>query len=289
MIWNYTKEPIWNIMQPIEVLKEKFNALMDDDLKKYLQEVRNKIQTVSSEIIFDEKEHRYFYENKECCPCSYICEMFEEHQDFDKVAQRNASKIGVNWKWLRNTWKVKSEIATTSGTFNHQYAEDFVHFLWGEEDKISSLKDFCYINGYWYPVSPKQVAIYKYFYDMLTEGEIPFAVEIKLIWKEHLITGTFDLLVFSTKYNCIKIRDYKTNAVLTKDYKKPMFSPFEKFNVEPLSHYTIQQNIYSIMLQEIGIENKGKELVWLKDNESYQLISLEDIEELLREAIPNLY
>ena len=34
---------------------------------------------------------------------------------------------------------------------------------------------------------------------------------------------------------------------------------------------------------------KGKELVWLKDNESYQLISLEDIEELLREAIPNLY
>ena len=39
------------------------------------------------------------------------------------------------------------------------------------------------------------------------------------------------------------------------------------------------------MLQEIGIENKGKELVWIKDNESYQLISLEDIEELLRKGI----
>ena len=108
MIWNYTKEAIWNIMQGIEVLKEKFNALMDDDLKKYLQEVRNKIQNSFLEIIFDEKEHRYFYENKECCRCPYICEMFEEHQRFRQKQRKEALvKIGVDWKWLRNTWKVK--------------------------------------------------------------------------------------------------------------------------------------------------------------------------------------
>lgn len=289
MNWTYTKEPIWNILQPIDVLKEKFDSLVDDDLKKYLKEIRNKIQAVSSEIIFNEKEHRYFYEDKECCPCSYICEMFEESQDFDKIAQRSGAKLGVDWKWLRNTWKVKSEIATTSGTFNHQYAEDLVHFLQDEEDKVSNLKDFCLINGYWYPVSPKQIAIYKYFWDMLEAKEIPFAVEIKLIWKEHLITGTFDLLVYSLRDRGIKIRDYKTNAVLTKDFKKPMLFPFQNFNVEPLSHYTIQQSIYSIMLQEIGINSICKELIWLKDNETYQIIPLQNIEEMLRKAIPTLY
>ena len=43
------------------------------------------------------------------------------------------------------------------------------------------------------------------------------------------------------------------------------------------------------MLQEIGINSICKELIWLKDNETYQIIPLQNIEEMLRKAIPTLY
>ena len=50
----------------------------------------------------------------------------------------------------------------------------------------------------------------------------------------------------------------------------------------------IQLNLYQIMLENIGIEIKRREIVWLKDDKTYELISLPDITSLLRLSLPKL-
>ena len=80
------------------------------------------------------------------------------------------------------------------------------------------------------------------------------------------------------------MRDYKTNETLVKDFKKPMKVPFIMYNDEALSHYIIQQNLYSLMLRNLGIQVKKKELVWLKD-EKFELIQLPNIENQVLKAI----
>lgn len=285
-MWQFTNLNIEEILKPISYYKEQSEKYRTPEY----EEIRNKIKELSSQIKFKEAEHRYFYNDVECIPVSYVCEMFQKETDFDLVAQNFARKNNIpNWEDVRRWWRLKGEQATTSGTFNHQFGEDMFHIVLGEEEKISSaLKQFALVNGYYYPLCPKQIAICKYFHDSLSMGEIPIEAEIKLVWKEFFISGTFDKLIYSPVKKGLVIRDYKTNSVMTKSFKKPLLSPFENLNDESLSHYIIQQSLYQIMLENLGFEIKDRELIWLKETEKYDLIPLPNVTDKLRKAIPLL-
>ena len=290
-VQEINKKPIWEIIRPIEELVSETKKLIkSNNLLSTFDELKHNILNTSSEIVFEPKEHRYFYKGEECMAVSHVVDLFVQESDFNTIAQNYVKKhnLPISWQRLRQIWGLKANNSTTNGTFVHQYGEDLNHICNDELDK-AALKDWCLVNGYYYPVHPKSVAIYKYFEYLLANKEVPFLAEIKLILKEHFITGTFDQLVWSVKENGFIMRDYKTNEVLVKDFKKPMKSPFELYNDEALSHYIIQQNIYSLMLQEIGIKVLRKELVWLKDNETFELIKLPDVENLVAKGIESLY
>lgn len=288
MIQTINKKNIWEIIRPIKELQEDTKSLYDS-CKEDLNSIKEKILNASSEIKFNEEEHRYFYNGEECMPVSHVVDLFVPETDFDLVAQNYVKKNNIKepWQRVRQKWLLKGTYSTTNGTFVHQYGEDLLNICNGEENPV--LKQHCLVNGYYIPIHPKQVAIYKYFEYCLANKEIPFLAEIKLILSEHKISGTFDKLVYSLKDKGLKIRDYKTNSELTKAFKKPMKSPFVMYNDEALSHYIIQQNLYSLMLRELGIYTKGKELVWVKDNEQFELIKLPDIEDQVLKAIEGLY
>lgn len=288
MIQTINKKNIWEIIRPIKELQEDTKNLYDS-CKEDLNSIKEKILNASSEIKFNEEEHRYFYNGEECMPVSHVVDLFVPETDFDLVAQNYVKKNNIKepWQRVRQKWFLKGTYSTTNGTFVHQYGEDLLNICNGEENPV--LKQHCLVNGYYIPIHPKQVAIYKYFEYCLANKEIPFLAEIKLILSEHKISGTFDKLVYSLKDKGLKIRDYKTNSELTKAFKKPMKSPFVMYNDEALSHYIIQQNLYSLMLRELGIYTKGKELVWVKDNEQFELIKLPDIEDQVLKAIEGLY
>ena len=75
--------------------------------------------------------------------------------------------------------------------------------------------------------------------------------------------------------------DYKTNEGLEKTFFKPCFAPFDDLNsCSPLTHYIFQQNIYKILLENIGIFVKEMYLIWLKDNGTYELVKIKDISSL---------
>jgi hypothetical protein len=46
---------------------------------------------------------------------------------------------------------------------------------------------------------------------------------------------------------------------------------------EPLSHYTIQFNLYQKMLESIGLKITDRVLVWLKDDGTYEKIYIDKI------------
>lgn len=284
---KYTKEPIWNILLSKTEFKENFQKLLSKEEKKKLDTLKENILFSTKDIIFEEKEHRYFYKGVECISTSNVVDMFVPFTDFDKVAVDYAFKNGLTAKIWKQRWNNKAKLATTQGSFVHLFAEDLTHLV-NEEPLI--LKQFSEVNNYIYPLSPKCVASYKYFIDCLNAKEYPFLAEVKTIWKEYYITGTFDQLIYSTINKYFILRDYKTNAVMTKDFKKPMKVPFNNLNEESLSHYIIQQNIYARNLKKLGIEVKKIELVWLKDNETYELIDIPIYsEDFLERAIKSLF
>lgn len=285
-IEEVNKENLVEIMKPLSKMKDEIKYLkFKNNIENFLSDTREKILKVSDKIKFEEKEHRYFYEGTECISVSNVVDFFCEFQDFDKITQTYAQRRNLSdWRVVREKWKLKGTIASTQGTWVHQYGEDLNNLL-NNYPISDSIKNFALQEDYLIPLHPKASAIYKYFIWLINNKEIPFIAEIKLILPEYGITGTFDQLVYSTKEKGFIIRDYKTNETLTKDFKKPMLPPFEGFNDEALSHYEIQQNLYSLMLRNIGIKVLRKELVWVKDNETFQLIPLHNIEDKLYEAI----
>lgn len=289
-IQEINRKNIWEIIRPITEL-QKDTEILYSQCTEDLENIKNIILEASSKIKFNEKEHRYFYNGKECIPVSNVIDFWIPETDFDLVAQNYVRKNNIlePWQRIRQKWLLKGTYSTTNGTFVHQYGED-LNWICNFKDipEYLPLKEHCFVEGYYIPVHPKAVAIYKYFEYCLSNKEIPFLAEIKLNLKEHQISGTLDQLVYSIPKKGFIIRDYKTNETLVKDFKKPMKNPFQMYNDEALSHYILQQNLYDCMLNELGIEVKEKELVWLKD-EKFDLITLPDIKNQIMKAIEELY
>lgn len=291
-IQEINKKNIWEIIRPITELQKNTQELYSQ-CKEDLDTLRKTILNASSQIKFNEEEHRYFYKGEECMPVSNVVDLFVPETDFDLVAQNYVKKNNIlePWQRVRQKWLLKGTCSTTNGTFVHQYGEDLNTICNYEIGMIPTdlpLKKWCLQDEYYIPVHPKAIAVYKYFEYCLANKEIPFLAEIKLVLDEHKISGTFDQLVYSLKDKGLIMRDYKTNESLTKDFKKPMKVPFIMYNDEALSHYILQQNIYSLMLLALGIKIKRKELVWLTD-EKFELIQLPNIEDQVLKAIEGLY
>ena len=60
-----------------------------------------------------------------------------------------------------------------------------------------------------------------------------------------------------------------------------MQPPFNELVDEALTHYMIQQGLYSMMLENIGYKVFGRRLIWLKDNGTYEKVKLPYIKEQL--------
>lgn len=291
-IQEINKKNIWEIIRPITELQKNTQELYSQ-CKEDLNTLRKTILNASSQIKFNEEEHRYFYKGEECLPVSNICHKFQQETDFDLVAQNYVKKNNIlePWQKVRLKWNLKALVSTTQGSHNHSFCEDLLHICNNEFENLQ-LKNFCLQNGpdkkYYIPLNSKQIAGYKYFEYSLSQKEIPFLAEIKLVLEDLKISGTFDELVYSIKDKGLIIRDYKTNITLYSDFPKYLLKPFDKYIDQPLNIYTLQQNAYSLMLRRLGIKVIKKELVWLKENETFEIIQLENIEGQLEDALYNL-
>lgn len=264
-----------------------------------ITDIRNYIIEKFKDLKFTPEDHKYFLNNTELPSVSVICHKYQKETDWDSVAERKAKFLGVTAESLKKEWKLTNMIATNSGTGVHLFGESMMKFLQGSPEEMSEVIMPQFEDGYLIPHSPKEWAVHDYWKHLLFEckGVFPVLPEIKLyVTGEDIETpyaGTLDILLAyignNNKIN-LCIHDYKTNKDLENSWsrknKKTLLKPFEDAIDEPKSIYTLQLGHYEYGLSRIfkdepNINIVDRELVWLKDDATYELVKLNSIQNKL--------
>lgn len=91
--------------------------------------------------------------------------------------------------------------------------------------------------------------------------------------------GNFDLLIY----------DFKTNKELENQFNidkgNMLLPPFNKYVDQSKSIYTIQLSCYQLGIEQLGYKVIDRKLIWLKDDGTYDKISLDDVTKTLRKTL----
>ena len=255
------------------------NNLVDSKVS----ECRNLIIDKFGDIKFIEESHQYFIEDEEYTPVSNIIKEYEPEVDWDQKAADYARKWGKKKDDVQKEWKLNNLKSTISGIRTHEFGESYTNLLCGHPELICEQNKPQYIEEYNTMVStyPKEDAVKK-FYDELEANLHPIGAEFKLsskyIKESRPICGTCDLLFYDSDKDAYVIGDWKTNKSLIKEFSRTngihMTGCMNKFIDEPLSHYILQFNIYQRMLESVGLKIVDRILIWLKDDGTYERISI---------------
>lgn len=271
-----------------DIFNNSFEKSVQDknaiDLK--VNECRNQLIDKFGDVNFIEEGHQYFIGDIEYTPVSNIIKEYEPEVDWDQKAADYALKWGKNKADVQRDWKLNNLKATISGTRTHLFGESYTNLICGHPELICEENKPQYIKEYNTMVStyPKEDAI-KRFYDDLEKNLHPVGAEFRLSTKYiegvRPICGTCDLLFYDSEKDGFVLMDWKTNKSLFKEYSRVngimMNWCMSGFYDEPLSHYTLQFNIYQRMLESIGIKIIDRVLVWLRDDGTYERIGIEKI------------
>ena len=271
---------------------------------KEVTEMREHILSSFSGLEFIEDGHIYNLHNSDGTitpkipSASAIIKRFEPEEDWDMIAERYALKHNMDVATVKRMWKEKNIKSTNNGTSTHLYGEFMQKFVTSGEPNFCEVLKPQYEQGFFIPYSPKQEAILKYWEDAIKVDEIyPLLPEVKMYMPlgnkygiNEVFCGTADI-TFAYKYKgkwCILLEDYKTNTSLTNDFARSkglmMLPPFDNLVNEALSHYMIQQGLYSMMLENIGYDVISRKLVHVKDDGTYEKVKLPYIKEQLIEC-----
>lgn len=281
-----------------------FDDIFNNSFEKTVSE-KNKIDTVVKDcrtlinekfgdIKFLEEGHQYFIGKDEYIPVSNIIKEYEPVVDWDQKAADYALKWRKKKEDVQKDWKLNNLKSTISGTRTHAFGESYTNVLCGHPELINEQNKPQYIAEYNTMVAtyPKEDAIKK-FYDDLEQNLHPVGAEFKLSTKyiksSRHICGTCDLLFYDSDKDGYVVMDWKTNKSLIKEFSRTngimMTGCMSKYVDEPLSHYTLQFNIYQKLLESIGLNIIDRVLIWLKDDGTYERISIEKIPDKTIEKI----
>ncbi len=277
---------------------------------KEVNEIREHILSSFSNLVFKEKGHTYHVKEDgktiKLQSVSSIVSSFEPYANWDLITENYAAKNGMTVEAVSRMWKEKNIRSTNNGTSTHLFLESYMWFFIGHPEKIDPIIKPQYEDGYLIPYGNKQIAGVKYFED-LYNTYYNDSVQIKVypvipearmyVFKDNKFglkkrfAGTTDItLAFEdpsdSKWKLIS-DDWKTNESLTNSFSrnkgKMMEHPFENYVDESFSHYTIQLSAYQIMLNQLEYEVPYRNIVWLKEDSTYDRYPVNDETEKLIE------
>ena len=279
-----------------DIFNNSFEKKIQDKnvIDSKVRDCRNLVLEKFGDIKFIEESHQYFINDEEYTPVSNIIKEYEPEVDWDQKAADYAIKWHKKTEDVQKEWKLNNLKATISGTRTHEFGESYTNLLCGHPELICEQNKPQYIEEYntMVPTYPKEEAVKK-FYDELESNLHPVGAEFKLSSKfirdALKICGTCDLLFYDSEKDGYVIGDWKTNKSLIKDYNRTnnvrMIGCMSKFIDEPLSHYTLQFNIYQRMLESIGLKIIDRVLIWLKDDGTYERIYIDKIPDNILDKI----
>lgn len=270
-----------------------------------LQEIENiRKQIVTSytnKLVFLEEPHEYYLDG-----VKYMCVSDVTHR-YKPITSEEMAENCVN-KWHRDQdpsykyygmtkeqilaeWKIKSDRACSFGTDVHAFGESMFYYMTGQEDKILKECEGKFKNGIPCPTCPQEEAVVK-FWDDVPDCVVPVLAETRVFNTQGIqYAGTFDILFYYVKEpnsnaNGLILCDYKTNEDLYKNFMgQTLLWPFNDYLDQNVSYYTLQQSLYAIPLQNLGLKVLGSRLIWLKNNGTYEKISIDDVSDRLRNTL----
>lgn len=270
-----------------------------------VRDTRKKILDTFADLEFEEEGHIYTLHGKTLNSVSGIGHRFES-RPFDKECQaaRYAIRHGGTAEYWLAEWAKNSFRATSLGTKTHEFGESMSYWKNGLPELILPRIMPQYNKEYNYlaPIHPKEEAVVAFF-DKLPSSYHLVLNEAKVYsglnpdpsknLKEQ-ICGTFDMLYYydgdgDPSRAGFVVLDYKTNGDLYCEYNQRngimLKYPFEEIVQEDLGLYTIQLSLYSLMLEDIGINVIRRALIWLKPDGTYEAKAVKDVSARLREVL----
>jgi hypothetical protein len=271
-----------------------------------VRDMREHILDAFKDLEFLEEPHKYYLHKGdgskiELPSVSSVVKRFEPEVDWDAIRIKKAQKEGIDPEVLKRMWRENNLKSTSNGTIVHEFGESAMYFFQGRFDEMNDyIKHRQFEDGYLIPYGPKQIAASKLFEDILDNYNVwPVMPEAKVytgyndkLQLQNDYCGTFDILFAGMgKDGVIRpfLMDYKTNGTLINEYNRSfgntMLYPFDWMVDESLSHYTIQLNLYSMALEQLGYEMTHKIIVWLKEDGTYEKIPVQDVIPILKKVI----
>lgn len=269
-----------------------------------IKKIRDNITESFSKLKFIEEGHKYYVDNDdgsitELPSVSHICHQFSPHVDWDLICENKAKKMGIPTESLQRQWRENNLKSTNNGSKTHLFGEYLMSFVQGNFNIMKELQ-YQFEDGFVIPYSKKEEAIVKFYedimkvddiYPVMAESRIYTGLNDTLSLKQNY-SGTFDMLFAYKNKNGkfdLLIYDFKTNKELENSFNKDkgnmLLPPFNDYVDQALSNYTIQLSCYQLGIEQLGYNVVDRKLIWLKDDGTYEKISLPDVTKTLKNTL----
>lgn len=230
--------------------------IVESTRKKILHEFRH--------IAFTHQNHSYNIGSKSLKAVSNCVDHYKVPFEANKIAQSYAKKRGLKAENVIKDWEKIKNDACDLGTRVHDFGERY------------------FSNKELIPELPQEKAIVAY-WNSLPASYIPLLCETIVYCEELGYAGTFDLLFYDTERNGVVIADYKTNGDLHKNFNgQKLLKPFDFMLDSPFNKYQLQLSYYQIPLENIDIPVVGRELIWLKNDGTFDILHTMDYSQHIR-------
>lgn len=221
------------------------------------------LKDINKSVRFEEKEHKYFLNDKELTSTTTVLGFYKNKFDPDgHIIRAVAKRDGLSVEQVKLNWEETKNQGLQRGKNFHRQAEHYV--------KTGKILDEDY----------KDVIVQ--LKDIPFKGEL--YSEIGLHSVTYSIAGTCDLISLFNKNSTLTF-DFKSNKKFTtkSKYKKFLLYPLEHLPETDLVIYSLQLTIYNLMLAEHGYKVKnGSIILWV--NPDTRRIEKFDVLDLRKEV-----
>jgi len=239
--------------------------------------IPSELFTAFNEIIFYEKPHKYFINNKELISVTTLIHRYQEEFNEDYWSNYKSKEYGISQDEVLRAWKFINKKGTLKGSITHDYAENIFQNKNFEYPKDIILNEFGF-DPVWkeYEITKKHVDNFH----KDTQGKlIPIKTEFIIYDKTSMIAGMLDMLFWNVKYGVLQLYDWKTNKDFTFEMKSRHLIN-ELFTLEDcdLELYSLQLELYKYIIEKnTGIKLGKSYIVWFShNNPTYQIIEVID-------------
>lgn len=250
------------------------------EAEKTVKTARRLLADASHGLVFEPVEHKYTLGEREMTSVSVMIKQFAPF-DSEKVAagcSKNPKHehYGKSVEEILAIWDDKKNAAAAAGTEVHEFGEACCLFWQGKEEEIDEKYRSRIMPEGFAAASPKEEAMVAWWNGLDPERYMVVASEGRIVNPILGYAGTFDLLLYDMVDRIFVLKDYKTNEDLFKWYGAYMKSPLSVLKNSDIGKYTMQQNMYGIQLENIGIPTATMHLIWLKADGTFEEVQLED-------------